>query len=124
MGYRKLGFDLTIIDEDSVSTANNLNPLDNVIKAENKKNDEYEDFFTDNGYFVVPIGITTRGVLGQGANETLDLLIEFSKRKRKKLNLGHIKKEIMCSIKKSESSMIEFFSRQLKLKIRPNYIEK
>jgi hypothetical protein len=86
--FRKLGFDLTIVEEESVGAADLYDPLDIAIAAENKKWKEYEGFHELNGYIVIPVAITTRGTCGPGANATLDLLIEFSKRKRRHVNIG------------------------------------
>jgi uncharacterized protein YfeS len=89
-----------------------------------EKNSNYFGFFEQNRYFVIPVALTTRGTCGFGANETLDLLIEFSKRKKKKLNIGQFKKEIMCAMKKSDSLMKDVFYRKIHEQVRIDYKNK
>jgi hypothetical protein len=89
-----------------------------------EKNLNYTGFFVQNKFYVIPVALTTRGTLGLGANETLDLLIEFSRRKNKKLNIGQFKKEIMCAMKKSDSLMKEAFSRKIHEQVRIDYKNK
>jgi hypothetical protein len=122
--YRKLGFDLTIIDEDSISALPTINPQLLALKAEQQKVANYQGFFELNQFIVIPVGITTRGTCGPGAKETIDLLIEFSKRKRKKTNVAQLKKEIMCAMKKSDSQMREAFARKIYQQVRIDYKKK
>ncbi|KAA6379310.1 MAG: hypothetical protein EZS28_025165 [Streblomastix strix] len=101
------------IKKDDAATARAISPKSLAAEGERIQNFKYKNWHNEHSYYNLSFVITSRGALGQDDELLLEWIKVVSRRKGKLVNISQLKKDIMVTIKKSNTAAINNFTRQM-----------